>query len=436
MFVVVFLVVVFFYLYVNEVVVVLLCIEVSFVVVVYVQLIIGCVYVVVSCDGVKLLIEQIDIIGVLLFGYDVIGFKVGQFVVIDVNDYGVLLVSLCDLFVGDYWMQFFVNVYIEFKCVDGYMLWMYMDQWEGQDWKYLLGNFYGKLVKVYYDLFVIMLIYLVVDQVIVLILFLKDSEYVKCFCIQSKLLMVFWGYLIYLGVIVLLFEGYDQYFNVCYLVVYDQGYFFIDVLFGFENDKLKLCVFWLDSVKKLWVILVMLQYFLFYYDDFYVVNLFNEGLFDDVIYQELYLEIVKCFCIIEQLWVCIFIGGFIGGWIVVVQQLFYLCYYGGSFVMCLDLLDFCYYQVVNIYDDVNVYIVDKGWVKVECVDMCQFDGNVDVMMKDENYYELVVGNYLCLGGQWDIWEVVWGLIGVDGYLQCIWDKCIGVIDYDVVEYWK
>ena len=39
------------------------------------------------------------------------------------------------------------------------------------------------------------------------------------------------------------------------------------------------------------------------------------------------------------------------------------------------------------------------------------------MMKDENWYELVVGDKSRSGGQWDIWEATYSPVGADGYPQ-------------------
>ena len=64
------------------------------------------------------------------------------------------------------------------------------------------------------------------------------------------------------------------------------------------------------------------------------------------------------------------------------------------------------------------------------------DGNIQSMMKDENWYELVVGDKSRSGGQWDIWEATYSPVGPDGYPQRLWDKKTGVIDKTVAEAWK
>ncbi len=58
------------------------------------------------------------------------------------------------------------------------------------------------------------------------------------------------------------------------------------------------------------------------------------------------------------------------------------------------------------------------------------------MMKDENWFELVLGRHERSGGQWDIWEATYGPSAPDGYPLRIWDKKTGAIDKNVAEYWK
>ena len=91
-------------------------------------------------------------------------------------------------------------------------------------------------------------------------------------------------------------------------------------------------------------------------------------------------------------------------------------------------VDFRYHQIVNIYKDTNAYFIDKGWMKVERPNQRRPDGNIVSMMKDENWYELVVGDKSRSGGQWDIWEATYSPVGNDGYPKRLWNKETGVID--------
>ena len=395
----------------------------------------GRVYVAVSRDADKPPIEEADVTGVPLFGHDVVALAPGKAVAIDAHDFGAPLASLRQLPAGDYWMQPFVNVYTEFKRADGHTVWLHMDQWEGQDWKRSPGNLYGKPVKVHYDPAARTPLHLIADRVIAPLPFPKDTPQVKRFRIRSKLLSAWWGHPIYLGATVLLPKDYDRHPGVRYPVIYEQGHFSTAAPGGYDRAKSGFRDYWLaDGTPR--YIMVSLQHPSPYYDDSYAVNSANEGPYDDAIHQELLPEIARRFRTIEQPWARILEGGSTGGWITVAQTVFHPDYYGGAFASCPDALDFRYHQVVNIYDDANAYWIDKGWMKVERVDMRQPDGNIKAMMKDENWYELAVGDHDRSGGQWDIWEAAFGPVGADGYPQRLWNKRTGVIDHRVAAYWK
>lgn len=395
----------------------------------------GRVYVAISRNNDKPPIEQTDPTGVPLFGHDVSQLKPGQVAVISADDVGAPLASLANLPAGDYWMQPFVNVYTEFKRADGHTVWLHMDQWEGQDWKRSPGNLYGTPVKVHFDPSASTPIKLVADQVIAPIEMPKDTQYVKHLRFKSALLSKWWGHPMMLGATVLLPKGYAEHPDVQYPVVYMQGHFSLNAPLGFDSSNPAFRNYWLaDGTPR--VIMVTLQHPSPYYDDSYAVNSANNGPYGDAIQQELVPTVEKQFRVIGKPWARILTGGSTGGWISVALQVFNPDFYGGSFASCPDALDFRYHQIVNIYDDPNAYWVDKGWLRLDRPNMRKPDGNIESMMKDENHYELAVGNHSRSGGQWDIWEATFSPVGADGYPQRIWNKQTGVIDHDVAAYWK
>ena len=90
-------------------------------------------------------------------------------------------------------------------------------------------------------------------------------------------------------------------------------------------------------------------------------------------------------------------GGSTGGWIALAHQVFYPDFYGGTFALCPDGVDFRYHQIVNVYDDANAYWVDRGWTKLERPDTRRPDGNITA---DDEGRELVrarAGRPLALG---------------------------------------
>jgi hypothetical protein len=129
-------------------------------------------------------------------------------------------------------------------------------------------------------------------------------------------------------------------------------------------------------------------------------------------------------------------GGSTGGWIALAHQIFYPEFYGGTFASCPDAVDFSYHQIVNVYQDANAYFTENAWMRVERPNRRRPDGNIVSMMKDENHYELVVGEKSRSGGQWDIWEATYSPVGPDGYPRRLWDKETGAIDRTVAERWK
>ncbi len=68
--------------------------------------------------------------------------------------------------------------------------------------------------------------------------------------------------------------------------------------------------------------------------------------------------------------------------------------------------------------------------------MRDYLGQTLATQRDENHMELVLGDHSRSGGQYDIWQAVFGPQGADGYPQPIFDKQTGDIDPKIVAYWK
>jgi Putative esterase len=383
-------------------------------------------------------IEQADPTGVPLFGVNVERLAPGVGAVIGPDDFGHPVASLRDIPAGDYWVEPFVNIYTRFDRADGHTVWLHMDQWEGQNWRRSPGNLYGDPVQIHFDPASSTPIRLAADKVIPPIEVPADTDTVKHIKIQSRILSTWWGHPIYLGATVRLPDGYDDHPDVKYPIVYSEGHFSLNPPggggrgFG-RGGGAEPAPAPGPTAHLIWV---SLQHPSPYYDDSYGVNSENNGPYGDAIMQELIPAVESQFRVIREPWARILTGGSTGGWIALAEQLFYPDFYGGTFALCPDPVDFRYYQIVNIYDDDNAYWVDKAWMKVERPDTRRPDGNVTSMMKDENWFELVEGDHSRSGGQWDIWEATFSPVGPDGYPMRIWDKRTGVIDKTVAAYWK
>jgi len=379
-------------------------------------------------------IQQVGPTGTPLFSRNVDALAPGQAAVIDSTDFGHPLQSLRDLPAGDYVVQAFVNVYTKFARADGHTVWLHMDQGEGQQWNRSPGNLYSEPVRLRLDPQATTPVKLVCDRVIRPVQVPADTEYVKHLKLESRILSKWWGHPIYLGATVLLPKDFAAHPDTRYPVNYIEGHFSTGAPGGFgrggEFDK-----YWLaeDTPRFIYV---TLQHPSPYYDDSYGVNSENNGPYGDAIVQELIPAVEQQFRIIREPWARVLTGGSTGGWIAVAHQVFYPDFYGGTFASCPDPVDFRAYQIVNLYDDANAYWVDRGWTRVERPNRRRPDGNVVEMMKDENWFELAVGDHSRSGGQWDIWEATFSPVGADGYPKPIWDKRTGAIDKTVAAYWK
>jgi hypothetical protein len=394
----------------------------------------GMVYLAISRDNRTPPIQQTDPTGVPLFSKYVEQLQPGTAVTFTAEDRGHPVASLRDIPAGDYWVQPFVNVYTRFPRADGHTVWMHMDQWEGQNWKRSPGNLYGDPVRLHIDPAAPTPIRLVADKVIPPITPPADTDMVKRIRIQSDILTKWWGQPIFIGATILLPKDYDKHPDVHYPVNYIQGHFSLAAPDGFgrggDFDKLWLA----DDTPRF--IYVTLQHPSPYYDDSYGVNSENNGPFGDSLMKELIPAIETKFRVIREPWARMLSGGSTGGWIALAHQVFYPDFYGGAFASCPDAVDFTYHQIVNVYKDPNAYVVDTGWVTVDRPSERRPDGNIAIMMKDENHFELTVGDKSRSGGQWDIWEATYSPVGADGYPMRVWDKQTGAIDHAVAEKWK
>jgi enterochelin esterase-like enzyme len=394
----------------------------------------GMVYVAISRDNRRSPIDQTSPTGVPLFSRFVDGLAPDAVATFTAEDRGHPLRSLRDLPAGEYWMQPFVNVYTRFPRADGHTVWLHNDQWEGQDWKRSPGNLFGDPVRVAFDPKSATPLRLVANKVIPPIPLPADTDMVKRIRFQSAILSKWWGQPIYLGATVLLPRGYDTHPNVRYPVNYMQDHFSLNPPGGFgrggDFDR-----FWMSDTAPRFIA-VTFQHPSPYYDDSYGVDSENNGPYGEAIIKELIPAVEQKFRVIRQPWARMLSGGSTGGWIALAHQVLYPDFYGGSFALCPDSVDFSYHQIVNIYSDANAYYVEKGWTKVERPSQRTIDGNIEVMMKDENWYELVVGDKSRSGGQWDIWEATYSPVGPAGYPRRLWNKETGVIDKSVAEQWK
>ena len=394
------------------------------------------------------------------FGMDVEDWEDGSALSFDMSAFGYPIKSFAAIDDGEYTVQVFFHKYETFKRKDGHVVKMPMDRGEGQKWNQAPGNVYSTPSQVNLELGKDKTLNFKLENVIPVIEEPEDSKYVKHIKIKSELLSEFWGRDMYLGAHVLLPEGWADHPEAKYPLAIFHGHFPSDFggwrttppdpsLKPEYSERFKLEGYNITQQQeaydfyKLWtgpdfprVLAIEIQHANPFYDDSYAVNSENIGPYGDAITYELIPHIEKEFRGIGEGWARFTYGGSTGGWEALAVQVKYPTEYNGCYAACPDPIDFRAFCLTNIYQDENAYYKEGAFKKTLVPGHRDYLGNVDAMLRDMNYRELVLGTKSRSGQQWDIWEAVYSPIGSDGYPQRIWDKETGVINKDVANYWK
>jgi len=401
-----------------------------------------------------------------LFGVDVEQLKPGNSAQINGSTLGYPPHSLRELPAGDYYVQAIINVYTEFHRAKGPVIWAHMDQWEGQQFNRSPGNLISEVQRVHLDPAAGYVIKLSANKVIPPIEVPADTAWVKHIKIQSKLLSEFWGQPIYLGAVILLPKGYDSHPNVRYPVVYVQGHFSLNPPLAFstentpENESQRFArehrgtesaynfyQSW-NSDKFPRMIAVSFQHPTPFFDDSYAVNSVNDGPYGDAILTELIPYVEEHFRVIRQPYARLLTGGSTGGWEALALQVFHPDFFGGTWTLFPDPLDWHRYGLTDIYDDDNAFLVQKEhreqdsnygdheWQVPERSFERSPDGQNENTVRQVSQLEEVLGSKGRSAQQLEVFEAVFSPMGEDGYPKPLWDKQTGKIDHDVANYWR
>ncbi len=395
-----------------------------------------------------------------VFGQNVDGLKPGQAVVIDRRAFGWPARSLAGLKAGDYTVQAVLNRYETYHRADGAVVKLPPDMGEGQQWNAKPGNLYSTPIKVHIDPASPKAVAISLANRIAPITPKTDTAYIKHIRIKSEMLSKFWGRPVYLGAHILLPEGFDSHPNARYPLMVFHGHFPDDIS-GFRttppdpdlkpdySERFHLAGYnriqqqeAYDFYKR-WTakdfprfLVVEIDHANPYYDDSYAVNSANLGPYGDAINHELIPQIEKQFRGLGQGWARFTYGGSTGGWEAMATQVFYPDMYNGAFIACPDPIDFRAYMTINLYEDKNAYSLKGVAASVERPASRNYLGEIFSTQRDMGHMELALGDHGRSGGQFDIWQAVYGPRGADGYPQPIWDKVTGDIDPKVAAYWR
>jgi Putative esterase len=389
------------------------------------------------------------------FGMDIKKLKPGRPAVIDESTIGYPTRSLKDLPAGDYYVQALVNIYTEFHRSDGHTIWAHMDHWEGQQFNSSPGNLYSKAQHIHLDPARGFDVKLSLTQAIPPMKVPADTVWVKHIKIQSKLLSKFWGCPIYLGAVILLPRGYDSHPNSSYPVIYDQGHFGLNPPFRFSTMDGGVSGSWQKIMRsynietgyqfyKAWdsdnfprMIAVTFQHPTPYFDDSYAVNSANNGPYGDAFMTELIPYVETHFRIIRKPYARVLTGGSTGGWESLALQVFHPKFFGGTWTLYPDPVDFKHDQLIDIYSDENAFFAPgHRWLPAVRPLSRTTDGQVTATEQAESQLEDVLGSHGRSGQQLEAWEAVYGPVGADGYPQSLWNKKTGKIDRSVADYMR
>lgn len=390
-----------------------------------------------------------------LFGVDVNKLAPEQAVVIDESTFGAPVHSLRDIVPGDYFVQAILNIYTAFHRADGHTVWLHMDQWEGQHFNRSPGNLYSEVQKVHLDPAAGYNIKLSLTRTIPPVEVPPDTPWVKHIKIQSEMLTKFWGHPMYLGAIVLLPKGYDEHPHAHYPVIYEQNHFNLRPPFGFSTEdrpippELRAMLTNLNretgyEFYQAWnsedfprMIAVTFQHPTPYYDDSYAVNSVNNGPYGDALVKEMIPYLESRFRMIPKPYGRVLTGGSTGGWESLAAQVFYPDFFGGTWTLYPDPIDFRWYGTVNAYEDDNAFFEPKHtWVQVPRSIMRTAEGQEEITVEQFSEQEAVLGSHGRSGEQIEIWDAAYGPVGGDGYPKPLWDKRTGKIDHSVAIYMR
>lgn len=403
--------------------------------------------------------------GVAMYAVDVSGLRPGDAAVISDTTPGFPLASLKDLPPGDYWVQAVLNVYTQFKRSDGHTIWAHMDQWEGQQFASSPGNLVSDVRKIHIDPAAGSHLSIALSKELPPVTPPADTKWVKHIKIESKLLTAFWGHPMYIGAIVLLPKGYDEHPNAHYPTVYEQGHFGLYAPFGFRTDSqpplppevvAQQKSYNLESgfeFYRQWdgagfprVFAVTFQHPTPYFDDSYAINSANNGPYGDAIFQELIPYLESHFRMIPKPYARVLTGGSTGGWESIALQIHHPDFFGGTWTLYPDPVDFRHYDMVDAYADSNAFVVgDPGgqifspvsaWFHPERMIMRGNDGQPFMSERQFSAMEDVLGSHGRSAQQLEAWEAVYGPVGDDGYPKPLWDKRTGHIDHAVATYMR
>jgi hypothetical protein len=395
--------------------------------------------------------------GVPFFGVDVHDLAAGQPATIDAATLGFPLRSLKEIPPGDYFVQGLMVIYTKVTPKHGKTIWLPWDQWEGRQWNRTPGNLISEVQRVRWDPASAHL-QVPLTKAIPPIQSPPDTRWVKRIKIESKLLSEWWGRPVYLGATVLLPRGWEENPTTRYPAIYIQGHFGEGPPFGFNPDGqpetaaaraarlartarepgYEFAQAW-QSPGFPRMVAITFQHPTPYYDDSYAVNSANNGPYQDALLRELIPLLEERFRLIPKSYARLLTGGSTGGWEALALQIQQPKFFGGTWALYPDGVDFSRNQMIDNYADTNAFMPNarpNQWLFHERFLSRAEDGQPWTTVRQMAQLEEVLGSRVRGGQQLQAYDAVYGPVAEDGYPKPLFDRVTGTIDKSVAAYWR
>lgn len=264
---------------------------------------------------------------------------------------------------------------------------------------------------------------------------LEKHNLVKFFEIKSEILSKWWNKRMGLKASILLPSGYENNPNKKHPVRYHIGGY--GERYTRINDLVKNEKFmsWWTSNEAPQIITVFLDGE-GPFGDSYQIDSENSGPYGQALIQELIPKIEQQFRINGRPETRFVDGCSSGGWVSLALQLFYPENFNGCWSYSPDPVSFKKMQLVNIYEDENVFYNRQDYLRPS---MRSLYGDPIFSVKQEVLVENVEGitnSYTTSGGQWGAWNALYSPKGKDGLPKAMFDPVTGKIDKEVAKHWK
>ncbi len=395
--------------------------------------------------------------GVPFFGVDVNAIGAGARTIIPAATPGFPVNSLAEMPAGEYWVQALTVVYTQVTPKHGKTIWVPWDQWEGRHWNRTPGNLISEPTRVRWNP-ASSRVTLSLTKKIPPVAVPPDTRWVKRVRIQSKLLSDWWGRPVYLGATVLLPQGWAENTATRYPAIYIQGHFGLGAPFGFDPDGkpeteearerrlvrtsrepgYEFAQSWMGPDFPR-MAAITFQHPTPYYDDSYAVNSANQGPYQDALLTELIPHLENTFRLIAEPKSRFLTGGSTGGWEALALQIHRPKFFGGTWAMYPDGVDFSRNQMIDNYADSNAFVTNtepNDWLVRQRYMSRGEDGQPGTTVRQMARLEEVLGGRVRGGQQLQAYDAAYGPVAADGYPEPLFNRETGTINKSVAMYWR